>query len=227
MAQGGGAGAVSVLSSLLSWFADNKDALIAIAALVSPVTAVLATFVSYRAVVTGPRIQRGIARDQFVLTSKQLALQERTVALAEAQMSANLLGAADQKSIEDLRETITALEGLITERGLLMEVNPHVQNLTADQSVQRLDRAMELGNRIDPLIAKIRLMVGPAGGELTRSVWQWANAREGDKRVAWGNKVFDLAWEIIELKQEGITARLVAVERAAKVTEDQSASAPG
>jgi hypothetical protein len=200
------------MADLLSWLADNKDALIAIAALVSPVTAVPATFVSYRAVVTGPKTQLKIAGDQFAISSKQLALQERTVALTEAQMSASLLGAADQKSIEDLRETVAELEGLISERGVLMDVqnHPEVQNLPPDELVQRLDRITELGNRIDPLIAKIRLMVGPAGGELTRSARDWANAREAELRVGWGFKVFDLTWQIIEQKQEGITARLGA-----------------
>src|SRR5690348_2177972 len=105
---------------LLDWSAIHKDGLVAIAALVSPVVAVigtvLAAFVSYRAVTTGPRIQREIASEQFALTSRQVAVQEPTVALTEAQMSANLLGAADQKWIEDVREIIVELHGILLER---------------------------------------------------------------------------------------------------------------
>jgi hypothetical protein len=202
---------------LLSWFAINKDAVIAMGALVSPVTAVVAAMVSYRAVVTGPRIQREIARSQFELTGMQLALQERAVALTEAQMSATLLGAAEQKWIEDLRETIAELEGLITERGLIYDT----QNQSSDPSFQ-IDRALEIGNRLDPLVAKIRLMVGPAGGELTRSIRPWITAQDLEARNVWAFQVFDLAWQIIEQKQAGITARLATVDRAAKITETAS-----
>jgi hypothetical protein len=203
--------------SLLSWFATNKDAVIAMGALVSPVTAVVAAMVSYRAVVTGPRIQREIARSQFELAGKQLALQERTVALTEAQMSATLLGAAEQKWIEDLRETIAELEGLITEHGLIRDT----QNQSSER-LFRIDRAIEIGFRVDLLIAKVHLMVGPAGGELTRLIRTWNTAQDLEARIVLVFQVFDLAWQIIEQKQAGITARLAAVNRAAKITETAS-----
>jgi hypothetical protein len=207
-----------VTLSLLSWFATNKDAVIAMGALVSPVTAMVAAMVSYRAVVTGPRIQREIARSQFELTGKQLALQERAVALTEAQMSATLLGAAEQKWIEDLRGTIAELEGLITERGLIWDT----QKQSSDP-LFLINRAIEIGNRLDPLLAKIRLMVGPADdGELTRSIRKWITEQDSVARGVWDLQVFDLAWQIIEQKQAGITARLAAVNRAAKITETAS-----
>ena len=99
---------------MLDWFAANKDALIAVAALVSPVVAVvgglISALVSYRAVVTGPRIQREIAREQFNLTTRQLELQERSIALAGAQVSANIVGASDQKWVEAIREVVAEIE---------------------------------------------------------------------------------------------------------------------
>ena len=39
----------------------------------------IAAFVSYRAVVTGPRIQREIAQRQFDLNNRQIKLQEETL----------------------------------------------------------------------------------------------------------------------------------------------------
>ena len=62
---------------MLAWFATNKDALIAVAALVSPIVAVIggliAAAVSYRAVVTGPHIQREISRDTLRTSNKFIA----------------------------------------------------------------------------------------------------------------------------------------------------------
>jgi hypothetical protein len=91
---------------MLVWFKDNKDALIAIAALVSPVVAVIGTviasIVSYRAVVTGPRIQREIARETFRMT--------------RAQITAGLYGTSDHQWIVDFRQGIAEAFALGTKR---------------------------------------------------------------------------------------------------------------
>ena len=132
--------------ALLAWFAANKDALVAIAALLSPLIAVtgtvIASIVSYRAVVTGPRLQREISREQFGLTSRQLDLQERTAV-------ANLLGAADQKWIEDFREVLAELHGLITEAGSIQRAQKVLQD-----PAYKDERENELLGLIPRLVAK-------------------------------------------------------------------------
>ncbi len=65
----------AVLGCMLKWLSINKDAMIALVVLVSPLIAILgglvSSVVSYRAVVTDPRIQREIADRQFRLTSSR------------------------------------------------------------------------------------------------------------------------------------------------------------
>lgn len=150
---------VSYIDVVLDWCAAHRDALIAVAALVSPLVAVggtlISAVVSYRAVVTGPRIQREIAQQQFRLTNRQLDLQERTIALTEAQISANLVGIADQKWIEGFRDAIAQLDALINECGILLRVQH-----SGKASLPQQERLLELGNLAQALISKIVLMVG-------------------------------------------------------------------
>jgi hypothetical protein len=86
---------------------------IALAALISPATALVAAFVSYRAVITGPRIQREIAERQSALNNRQIELQQGSLALATSQLRANLLGSYDQKWIEGFRDTLAEFMGRI------------------------------------------------------------------------------------------------------------------
>jgi hypothetical protein len=186
---------------LLSWFATNKDALIAIAALVSPVVAVIGTlvaaFVSYRAIITGPRIQREISREQFVVTNRQLALQERTGV-------ANLLGAADQKWIEDFRETVAEQIGLVMERGIMSNVS-----LGGDAS----RRMVEVAARFSLLRAKMYLLAPDF--ELFRVIGEFfeASAKEpgNQKQAEMIGQVFQIVSRIIEQKQAVIAARITAL----------------
>jgi hypothetical protein len=201
---------------LLQWFAANKDALVAIAALVSPVVAVIGTvvaaIVSYRAVTTGPRIQREIASDQFTLqertTREQFALTSRQLDLQERIEAAKLLGAADQKWIDDLRGTIADLGGLITERGMIF----HGQKVSGNPSFQ-LDRSVELTHRINPLQIKVSLLVGPGEWELNKAIGEWMAATEYPSQIELGVQVFNLATRIMEQKQADIAARIAAVRR--------------
>jgi hypothetical protein len=87
---------------VLPWVATNKDALLALGALLAPVTSIIAAAVSYRAVVTGPRIQMHIARQQNQLAEKQLALTEQ-----QARFSS--IGASEQKWISDFQEMLAHL----------------------------------------------------------------------------------------------------------------------
>jgi hypothetical protein len=66
---------------VLPWVATNKDALLALGAFLSPVTAIIAAAVSYRAVVTGPKVQMRIAQQQNELAEKQVALTEQQAVL--------------------------------------------------------------------------------------------------------------------------------------------------
>lgn len=195
--------------ALLAWFAANKDALVAIAALLSPLIAVtgtvIASIVSYRAVVTGPRLQREISREQFGLTSRQLDLQERTAV-------ANLLGAADQKWIEDFREVLAELHGLITEAGSIQRAQKVLQD-----PAYKDERENELLGLIPRLVAKISLMVGPPG-ELLQLINDWFSTA-GNEGGESGSKAFACASWIIAQKQAGIAARITAIERS---TQSQS-----
>src|SRR5262249_20693845 len=156
--------------------------LVAVAALVSPVIAVIGTvvaaFVSYRAVTTGPRIQREIAREQFALTSRQLALQERTAV-------ANLLGAADQRWIEDFRETVAELVGLVIQLMAILLTQKH------DVPHFEVEKVREHGARLDPLIAKIGLMVGAEGQELVSLIeaWQHPATESPQATTNWAHQI--------------------------------------
>ena len=192
---------------MLEWINANKDALVAIGGLMSPAVAVVASLVSYRAVVTGPRIQRKIARDQAELTGKQLALQERTVALAESQMSATLLGAADQKWIEEFRGAVAELAATANERGQILDLQRQQPDIGAD----RVRRAIELGYRFGFLRGQISLLVGHAEREQFAPLFgNLFNAEGTQNRTQLSLQMFDLASQIIEQRQTGIAARVVA-----------------
>jgi hypothetical protein len=90
---------------VLPWVATNKDALLALGAFLSPVTAIIAAAVSYRAVVTGPKVQMRIAQQQNELAEKQFALTEQ-------QARAVSIGALEQKWISDFQEMLGHLFAL-------------------------------------------------------------------------------------------------------------------
>jgi hypothetical protein len=90
---------------VLPWVATNKDALLALGAFLSPVTAIIAAAVSYRAVVTGPKVQMRIAQQQNELTEKQFALTEQQARVAS-------IGALEQKWISDFQEMLGHLFAL-------------------------------------------------------------------------------------------------------------------
>ena len=90
---------------VLPWVAANKDALLALGAFLSPVTAIIAAAVSYRAVVTGPKVQMRIAQQQNELAEKQFALTEQQARVAS-------IGALEQKWISDFQEMLGHLFAL-------------------------------------------------------------------------------------------------------------------
>jgi hypothetical protein len=97
----------------LKWAGTNKDALLALgaflAAFLAPVTAIIAAAVSYRAVVTGPRVQMRIAQQQNELAERQQALHEKQFALTEQQARIASIGASEQKWISDFQEMLAHL----------------------------------------------------------------------------------------------------------------------
>jgi hypothetical protein len=90
-----------MINAFFVWLKDNRDGVLALAALISPATVMLSVFVaaivSYRAVVTGPRIQREIAQKQFELNNRQIELQERTFALSSRQLRARVQTQSDHQ----------------------------------------------------------------------------------------------------------------------------------
>ena len=110
---------------------------------------------SYRAVITGPRIQREIAKRQSALSNRQVELQEGSLALATRELRANLLGSYDQEWIDGFRDAPAELMGLVGER--LPIIQARVQN---PETGFRSDRLFEIVNRAGLLINKIRLLLG-------------------------------------------------------------------
>jgi hypothetical protein len=94
---------------VLPWAATNKNALLALGAFLAPVTSIIAAAVSYRAVVTGPRVQIRIAKQQNKLAERQQALHEKQFALTEQQLRFAIFGASEQKWISDFQEMLANL----------------------------------------------------------------------------------------------------------------------
>jgi hypothetical protein len=148
------------MTGVMSWFRDNKDALIAVAALVAPLLAVIGTIisaiVSYRAVVTGPRIQREIARD--------------TIRMTQAQITSGLYGAADHQWIVDFRAAIAQVISVSAEHFLVPD----------DKRAQRMP---ELGRELEMLAIRIQLMVSPPedGEEFRELIRKMIGANEQEE----------------------------------------------
>jgi hypothetical protein len=139
-----------MIDAVFGWLKDNKDGVLALAALLSPATALVAVFVSYRAVIIGPRIQREIAQQQSALNNRQIELQQGSLALATRQLRANVLGSYDQKWIDGFRDALAELMGLVAEK-LPISIG---QTRTADY---KADRLLEIFSRARLLINRIRL----------------------------------------------------------------------
>jgi hypothetical protein len=98
---------------VLPWVATNKDALLALGAFLAPITSIIAAAVSYRAVVTGPRVQIRIAQQQNELAEKQFALTERQARFVS-------IGASEQKWISDFQEMLAHLFALAFRANLIL-----------------------------------------------------------------------------------------------------------
>jgi hypothetical protein len=86
--------------------------LLALAAFLAPVTSIIVGLVSYRAVVTGPRVQLRIAQEQSKLTERQLVLQEKQFQATLHQLQFTVFGVTAQKLIDDFRDMLSQLFGI-------------------------------------------------------------------------------------------------------------------
>jgi hypothetical protein len=171
---------------MLAWFATNKDALIAIAALVSPVVAVIiglvSAIVSYRAVVTGPRIQREISKE--------------TLRTAQARITANLYGAADHKWISDFRDVVAEAVALGSKRFFMARIQD-----AAAEKVELFDvnQRLDISHQLGVLSTKVRLMVvdKKAADELATLIIEMGFSNELARRAELSEKILDLSRQII------------------------------
>jgi hypothetical protein len=174
------------VDGMLAWFATNKDALIAVAALVSPIVAVIggliAAAVSYRAVVTGPHIQREISRD--------------TLRTTQAQITANLYGAADHQWISDFRDVVAEAVSFGSKRFFMARIQGAPTEKVGSFDVnQRLEISLQLGL----LSNKVRLMVvdKKAADELAMLIIEMGFSNELARRAELSEKILDLSRQII------------------------------
>lgn len=195
-----------MINTVFGWLRDNKDGVLALAALISPATALVAAFVSYRAVITGPRIQHEIAKRQSVSNNRQIELQQESLALATRQLRANLLGSYDQKWIEGFRDALAELTGLVGERVPIIQArkeNPEVGF--------RSDRLLEIGDRAVLLINKIRLLLGSSdtrAATFIRELRKWLFVADLTESADIGEKIFVTAVALIEEREKQIASHI-------------------
>jgi hypothetical protein len=195
-----------MIDEVFGWLRDNKDGVLALAALISPATALVATFVSYRAVITGPRIQREIADRQSAFNNRQIELQQGSLALATRQLRANLLGSYDQKWIEGFTDALAELTGLVTEMLPIMQTRE--QHPEADF---RPDRVLEILARASLLINKIRLFLGSSDTRalaFSVDLRNWLSVHDLTESAAMGEKVFATAVALIEEREKRIASHI-------------------
>jgi hypothetical protein len=106
-------------------------------------------------VVTGPRVQLRIAREQSKLTERQLALQERQFQTTLRQLEFTLFGAAEQRWIDEFRDMVSQLFALSEEASVLHIYLDHDPN-----NSKELDALNKLNVEAFKSISKIWLHLG-------------------------------------------------------------------
>jgi hypothetical protein len=140
---------------VLPWVAANKDALLALGACLAPVTSIIIAAVSYRAVVTGPRVQMRIAQQQNKLAERQHALHEKQFELTQQQLRFAIFGASEQKWISDFQEMLGNLFGIAQRSGVIHGL---LQN--SPEAYTEMAKLVELQNEAAALISRIWLHLG-------------------------------------------------------------------
>jgi hypothetical protein len=141
---------------VLPWVAANKDALLAIGAALAPVTFIIAAAVSYRAVVTGPKVQIRIAEQQNKLAERQQALNEKQFVLTEEQLRFAIIGTSEQKWISEFRDMLETLFGLADRASVLHSLIKDTPALF----LQHGDELIALRDKAATLISRIWLHIG-------------------------------------------------------------------
>jgi hypothetical protein len=141
---------------VLPWVAANKDALLALGACLAPVTSIIAAAVSYRAVVTGPRVQMRIARQQNKLAERQQALHEKQFALTQQQLRFTMIGTPEQKWISGFQEML----GSLFEIGFRSSIIHMTMQRKLPDSQQEQNKLIDLQHQAVALISKIWIHLG-------------------------------------------------------------------
>jgi hypothetical protein len=129
------------------WVHANLEALGTLGPYLNTLVTILLALISYRAVVTGPRIQREISRD--------------TIRMTRAQITAGLYGTADHQWIADFRQAIAEVFALSSNRFLTTRAG-----LAGPQhGLVGIEDRIKLSRDFSLLLAKIRLMVPQADGD--------------------------------------------------------------
>jgi hypothetical protein len=184
---------------MLDWFRDNKDAVVAIAALSSPIVAMfgtlLAALLSFRAVTTAPRVQREIAQETARMTQE---IARNTIRMTQAQITAGLYGAADHQWIVDFRQAIAEVMTLGVERqgDTVMGITPNPEG------------ASTFARRLATAVMQIRLMSwdDAAGTELQNRITDYISqaTKAGASAEVLGaraNEVMTKAAEVIRRRE--------------------------
>jgi hypothetical protein len=189
---------------VLPWVAKNKDALLALAAFLAPVTSIILGFVSYRAVVTGPRVQLRIAQEQNKLTERQLTLQEKQFQTTLHQLQFTVFGAVEQKWIDDFRDIVSQIFA-ISDRATVL----HFTTMESPNAVEEAVELRKLRDEAATLISKIWLHLAHENEELTSKLRQWFFFPDEEfKHDVWVRRqveIFDAAQKIMSERKEKIS----------------------
>ena len=207
------------VDEVLKWAGTNKDALLALgaflAAFLAPVTAIIAAAVSYRAVVTGPRVQMRIAQQQNELAERQQALHEKQFALTEQQLRFTIFGASQQKWISDFQEMLAHLFGL-GHRAAIIHMALQASGLDHAHPDINQTKLLAIHNESNDLISQIWLHLGSADSvtEFVKILREWSLFTKGFDHNVWAQRQRDIF----------MTALRIISERQAQIGFNQTAS---
>jgi hypothetical protein len=188
---------------VLQWGANNKDALLAYAAFLAPVTSIIVGLVSYRAVVTGPRTQLQIAKEQSKLTERQLALQEKQFQTTLHQLQYTVFGATEQKWIDDFRDTLGQMFAISDPTATLYLLINKFPN-----AAKEMGELTHFRNEARNLIFKMWLHLGDEDEQFINKLHEWFLPDEKFDLEVWTSRqreIFDAAQKIVSKRKEKLS----------------------
>jgi hypothetical protein len=151
---------------------------------------------------TGPRIQLKIAKTQFELNSRQIDLQQQTLAHQRRQLRANLLGAAEQKWIDAFRDALSEFDASANEFRSLVAIDQE------NAEAQKFEpRQFDLAVRALSLITKITLLLGstdPVGVEFVAELRKVFKLGDPDQVASVRSGFFVMADKIIAEREKKV-----------------------